>query len=415
MPLVNNRWLPSPQAKIVDKDGKPVPELFNYLDEVARRMGGQSGIADSCLLFSNQGVYTAAIIGNGLNLDRTTNTLTAVAGDGFPEAPLDGRQYGRQMAQWTVIVPGTSGGSPGAPRYSIQYNDPLGTFAGNAEYTIDPTNSILYLGAVNDWTLRPKDRTGANETGIGITIEGDKGTGTGAGGAVTLLGGDPGATITPPELGGRVNLLTSTGAWSTGNIVLNTGNSTANGFQSGSVQILTGTAVAAGGVTGSVEIATGDDNLSGGASGDLSFTTGLGYNGSGTVTLESGESSNGASGGVIIASGDAGSGSGDITLRIGTGVSADGSINLVFPAAGDLQINGSAGTAGLALTSNGAGLPPTWGASGGGGAGTAVGAPYFVPAATTIYIPLYFQALYVLPIELEGTLEINGYLIEMAG
>jgi hypothetical protein len=144
---VSYRWIPAPLAKIVDKDGRPVPELFGYLDEVARRMGGQTGIEDERLLFSNQGVYTGAIIGSGLNLDRSTNTLTANAGDGFPEAPLDGRQYGRQMAQWTVISTTGTTTVPGDPVTSVQFNR-AGTFGGDADLTwLETSNFLTILGS----------------------------------------------------------------------------------------------------------------------------------------------------------------------------------------------------------------------------------------------------------------------------
>jgi hypothetical protein len=48
-----------------------------------------------------------------------------------------------------------------------------------------------------------------------------------------------------------------------------------------------------------------------------------------------------------------------------------------------------------------------------GAAGGADGVPYFVPSGDTFTVALYFQALFTLPIEVEGTMDISGYLIEV--
>lgn len=40
--------------------------------------------------------------------------------------------------------------------------------------------------------------------------------------------------------------------------------------------------------------------------------------------------------------------------------------------------------------------------------------PYYVPPATTYLLPEYYQANFILPIEVDGNIEIDGYLIELA-
>lgn len=40
--------------------------------------------------------------------------------------------------------------------------------------------------------------------------------------------------------------------------------------------------------------------------------------------------------------------------------------------------------------------------------------PYYVPPATTYLLPEYYQANFILPIEVDGDIEIDGYLIELA-
>ena len=45
----------------------------------------------------------------------------SVSGDGIPEAPNDGQQYGRQSEGWTVVTGGSGGGIPEAPNDGQQY------------------------------------------------------------------------------------------------------------------------------------------------------------------------------------------------------------------------------------------------------------------------------------------------------
>lgn len=136
------RWLPAPSAQIVGKDGRVSTELFGYLDELARRVGGQAGVTDGRLVFSNQGVFSGAIIGSGLSFDRATNTLSSVGGGGsggIPEAPQDGAIYGRQNGAWAVAT-----GAPGAPLKSVQFNNG-GAFGGSSSLLFDSPSSLLTL------------------------------------------------------------------------------------------------------------------------------------------------------------------------------------------------------------------------------------------------------------------------------
>lgn len=74
---------------------------------------------------------------------------------------------------------------------------------------------------------------------------------------------------------------------------------------------------------------------------------------------------------------------------------------------GDWDLDGNSGSAGDVLTSAGAGSPPVWAPAG----GSAV--PYFIPAAVSYVVALFQQALFSVPIDIEGTLEVNGLLIQV--
>ena len=58
-------------------------------------------------------------------VDPTTHTFTPVGGGGgggIPEAPLDGQQYGRQDASWTVIAGGPPTGNCNLLDFSVACN-----------------------------------------------------------------------------------------------------------------------------------------------------------------------------------------------------------------------------------------------------------------------------------------------------
>lgn len=46
-------------------------------------------------------------------------------------------------------------------------------------------------------------------------------------------------------------------------------------------------------------------------------------------------------------------------------------------------------------------------------AGAVVGVPYFIASTDTFTVPTNYQALFTMPIDIEGDLVVNGYLIEV--
>jgi hypothetical protein len=93
-----------------------------------------------------------------------------------------------------------------------------------------------------------------------------------------------------------------------------------------------------------------------------------------------------------------------------TGLSANG--NAVFSGANvnlgsvsNLHISG--GTSGYLLQTDGLGNL-SWQTPSSG-----EGMPYFIPINTTYIVPQYVQGLFNLPITIEGTLEVNGILVQV--
>jgi len=76
---------------------------------------------------------------------------------------------------------------------------------------------------------------------------------------------------------------------------------------------------------------------------------------------------------------------------------------------GNITITG--GSSGQVLTTNGSG-GLSWANSGGGGSGDGL-MPYYIPVGETYTIPENRQGLFVLPITIDGTLEIDGILVEV--
>jgi hypothetical protein len=143
----------------------------------------------------------------------------------------------------------------------------------------------------------------------------------------------------------------------------------ASSNSAGGAAIITGGAGAGSGAGGAVTITAGAGDGNSGAAGAVTITGGAGVSaGNGGDVIISGGTPASSHGGSVSITGSAASGSnkngGIVTITAGakTGAGTDGSIKLVIPAAGDLQINGAAGTSGYALTSAGAAAPPTWSA-----------------------------------------------------
>jgi hypothetical protein len=399
--------IPSQSEKVTTNPPVMTQAWYAFLYNLWKPLRNLWSVDDGKVLFMDGDAVNGATVGPGLTLNRTTNTLSA-DGSAFPEAPMDGRQYGRQMADWTVVqvTAASIGAVPGLPAASIQYNSTPtpGTFTGNAEYTIDPVNSVLYLGAVASWTIQPKDAA-AGVGGNNLTILAGKGGSAGApaGDLIlsTLAGGNNPTT-------GDVDISTGdfSGGNSTGAIVVHTGDNAGAGA-SGIVSFLSGNAPS--GSTGSYTAGSGDGSSSGfvllksgggaatitGLSGDVALGSGDAGFTTGNVELVTGNTTiaSASSGEINILTGNSVGGtadSGDINLITGTATDERGSVNIegntVNVIANSFTINGS----------------PVGG-----------GAPYFVPSGSTVTIPEYFQALFVLPIDVEGTLEVSGYLIEM--
>jgi hypothetical protein len=297
---------------------------------------------------------------NGITYGRNNATWVQVI-SGIPEAPLDGQQYGRQSAQWTVISPGGGGGTPGAPRYSIQYNDPLGTFAGSAEVLMNPAASLITVGATTEWTIKPSQQQTEGLKGLNLTIKaGQSRAATG----ISITGGD---------------LLLESGAADgtknesiTGTVVVQSadGNAILNGY-TGSVTIQSGIATGAGS-SGEVLIAGGDSNsnsagsvsLRGGGSlssacGPVNITGGTGSI-PGNINITGGSASGASTGGLIR------------LIPGGSASGSDGYIDLVLANDAHLRINGAAGTSGQVLTTQGTGTAPIWASLAGTGTVTSV-------------------------------------------
>lgn len=73
----------------------------------------------------------------------------------------------------------------------------------------------------------------------------------------------------------------------------------------------------------------------------------------------------------------------------------------------DLKVLGTFGTAGQVLTSQGAGLAPIFEAT------PTDGVPYFIADGDTYTVPEPIQALFAMTMDVEGILEVEGYLIEV--
>lgn len=193
----------------------------------------------------------------------------------------------------------------------------------------------------------------ANTTGGKVDIIGGSGRG---GGAVDVDGG-PG----PGGTGGNLNLRGGDGDTG-GETRLEGGDGSVN--EGGRIFILAG--ISAGGNGASVAIEGSDAGGATSGGGQVSLQSGDGGATSGTagsLLLYAGAAPGSGDGGLAELRGGAsvsGNG-GHVSIQSGDGV-VDGSIKLVIPATGDLQINTDPGAAGEVLTSQGAAVPPVWAA-----------------------------------------------------
>ena len=220
---------------------------------------------------------------------------------------------------------------------------------------------------------------------------------TGSGGGVSnvelVAGRNDTATALP---GGSVAITAGVSVnQNGGSISLTAGNSTnvVGPFDGGSINLTAGETLSSG-VGGQVNITAGAGLASGGAlslaagngtgspsdGGLVNIAAGSGYASGGGITLSAGAAAQ-TGGNVFIEGGQGQTQGGSVTLNAGinpTTPSSGGSVilqtdaaeRLAITADGDWRVNGTSGTAGQVLTSNGVGSTPTWqDAAGGGGSG----------------------------------------------
>lgn len=179
---MDTRWLPSNRQPLLSRPSKEVTsvEYYAWFDSLSRRVGGINSIDDNKVLFSAFGIFDGATVGPGLTLDRENKILSATGG-GFPEAPIDGRIYGRRNAAWTVV----NGGFPGPPNRSVQFND-NDQFGGSytASINTDSNLSIASGGRVTgDWygggnVYFQNSNAASNYSYVGVIPRANVGTGS---------------------------------------------------------------------------------------------------------------------------------------------------------------------------------------------------------------------------------------------
>jgi hypothetical protein len=233
--------------------------------------------------------------------------------------------------QWSGVVAGGGGGTPGGANTQIQYNS-AGAFAGSAKFTWDNTGGgTLTFGNAGNQTMvtavtgadfRIQGANGA--PGSALVLLGGQGTGSGNGGLLDLRGGAvAGATAVP------------------GGVSIRGGGSASNAT-GGVVTIQGGDGEGAGNNGGAVTISGGQCNGVGG--------------GGGALTLQGGAPAADANGGIVLINGRAGVG----TNRNGGAVSISGGVNTGTGIGGNVTITAGAaatGTNGYLLFRTGNGSP----------------------------------------------------------
>ena len=309
--------------------------------------GNTSGAGGLMSLTAGAGGLT----GNGGAMQLTGGAAGATSGNGGSISLLGGVGIGAVGEGGDITLTGGASPSTGsaAPGGAIILTGGAATVAG---------------GDSGDITINAGDHE-AGQPGAVLIHAGDAVT-TGGGGNISLTGGNSAAAsaagdvsiaggtaafaavagATTGGFGGDITMTASNGASAENNAA------DANASLGGQAGVLTLTGTAGGGANNSNAGATG------------TATGGLGTN----VTLTAGDGGSANSIGVAgVITGGAG---GSVTITAGTGPTgtgggsqvkgADGVINLVIPAAGELQVNGDGGTVDQVLTSHGAAVAPTW-------------------------------------------------------
>lgn len=181
-------------------------------------------------------------------------------------------------------------------------------------------------------------------------------TGASGGGAVSSVTGTTNQVTVAPTTGATVVSLPSTliapgTVQATGSFIAGTNTNSLTSTTGTSMVIEPGAATTTTSIGNTVTVQGGDGGTTSGTGGNVSIVGGTPTSGQGGtvfVAAANGVGTNQSGGNVVITAGD----------RTGTGTA--GVINLVIPATGELQINGTAGTSLQVLTSQGSVLPPVW-------------------------------------------------------
>ena len=127
--------------------------------------GGSGGNVDIAL--GQLSDVTTLGAGNGMVLTYTNGVWSPQTpqtgggggtGGGIPEAPLDGKQYGRQSGQWTEISGGGGGGGD-VPTDALKYGDNISLLTNDAGYQTEATVNNILDGLNPDGSV-PPDTTG---------------------------------------------------------------------------------------------------------------------------------------------------------------------------------------------------------------------------------------------------------------
>lgn len=258
----------------------------------------------------------------------------------------------------TSFSAGTTGFTPSSPTSgAVTLAGTLNVANGGTGLTTTPTAGQLLIGNGTGYTLATLTQ------GTGITVT------NGPGGAITITNAGvtsiAGTTnqITASASTGAVTLsipatfiapgsIASTTTITAGsNFIASTASSSYTSTTGTAIQVIPGAAANATANGNTLTLQGGPGGGTSGAGGNAVLTAGTptaGAGGSVNVTATAGVGTNQNGGTLTLTAGD----------RTGTGTA--GSINLVIPATGTLQINGVSGTAGQALVSNGPGAAPTW-------------------------------------------------------